>query len=185
MDRNPLVHRSTRLTGLLLLVVAGGITFGATPPTTDAPDEQTCATNSENRQLDFWLGDWRVVAPGSAPNAASRVYLTLDKCMVVESWDGGRGHIGENMLAYSSDDHSWRGMFVDNRGRVHIFNDGKAMPGAVEFSASSQGPGGGTVLNRVKIVRLDPDKVEQLWQKSSDNGITWSTEFRGEYLRKH
>ena len=183
MEKNRLVHRSSQFIGLLLFVVST-ISFAASPQTNSLADERTCASNAETRQLDFWLGDWSVVAPGSAPNAASRVYLTLDKCMVVESWDGGRGHIGENMLAYSSDDHSWRGMFVDNRGRVHIFTSGRALPNAVEFSASGQGPSGQTVLNRVKIVRVDPDKVEQLWEKSTDNGVTWSTEFRGEYLRK-
>jgi hypothetical protein len=26
--------------------------------------------------------------------------------------------------------------------------------------------------------------VMQLWQKSADNGITWSTAFRGEYSRR-
>src|SRR5206468_69746 len=26
--------------------------------------------------------------------------------------------------------------------------------------------------------------MEQIWEKSSDNGATWVTEFRGEYLRK-
>jgi len=26
--------------------------------------------------------------------------------------------------------------------------------------------------------------VEQVWEKSSDSGTTWTTEFRGEYSRR-
>jgi hypothetical protein len=40
------------------------------------------------------------------------------------------------------------------------------------------------IVNRVRIVRIGPDKVEQIWEKSSDHGATWTTEFRGEYSRK-
>ncbi|HWO28104.1 MAG TPA: hypothetical protein VNO32_04830, partial [Candidatus Acidoferrum sp.] len=110
-------------------------------------------------------------------------YLELDKCVIVESWDGGKGHSGENMFAYSSDDKSWHGMFADNQGRVHVF-EGKVSPGSAEFFGPSRGPGGKAVLNRIKIVRASADKVEQSWEKSTDNGSTWKTEFRGEYTRK-
>lgn len=165
---------SATMAGMALCLASQA--FGATP----AP---SCATDPASRQLDFWLGNWAVGAAGSAPNAHSKVYLALDQCMVVESWDGGRGHRGENMLAYSVDDKSWHGLFVDNEGRVHVFWSGKASPGAAEFTGPSSGSDGTTVLNRVKIVRLSADKVEQIWEKSTDSGATWSTAFRGEYSR--
>ena len=121
--------------------------------------------------------------PGTTGSAGSKVYLELDKCVIVESWDGGKGQFGENMFAYSSDDKSWHGMFADNQGRVHVF-EGKVSPGSAEFFGPSRGPGGEAVLNRIKIVRVSADKVEQSWEKSRDNGSTWKTEFRGEYTRK-
>ena len=40
-------------------------------------------------------------------NAHSTVSLSLDKCLVVENWDGGRGHSGQNVFGYSADDKSW------------------------------------------------------------------------------
>ena len=150
-----------------------------------AVEPQPCPTNPQSRQLDFWLGNWTIGAPGSSGNATSNVYLALDKCMVVERWDGGRGHKGENMFAYSLDDRSWHGMFADNEGRVHVFVDAKVGPGSAEFSGPSRGPDGQPVLNRVRIVRVGLDKVEQLWEKSTNNGATWSTEFRGEYSRRN
>lgn len=147
------------------------------------PVASSCSDNSESRQLDYWLGDWKIASPGAGPNATSRVHLELGGCMVVESWDGGRGHTGENMFGYSADDKSWHGMFVDNQGRVHVFVDGKVASGSAEFSGLSRGANGEAVLNRVRILRISPDKVEQIWEKSSDHGATWETDFRGEYLR--
>jgi hypothetical protein len=31
---------------------------------------------------------------------------------------------------------------------------------------------------------VNADKVEQIWEKSADNGATWAMEFKMEYLRK-
>ena len=145
----------------------------------------TCATNSESRQLDYWLGDWKVGAEGSSGNAHSTVSLSLDKCLVVENWDGGRGHVGQNIMGYSADDKSWYGMFADNEGRVHVFTSGKVTSGSAQFVGASHGSNGETVLNRVRVVRLTPDKVEQIWEKSTDNGSTWNVMFKGEYSRIH
>jgi hypothetical protein len=142
-----------------------------------------CSTNSENRQLDYWLGNWSVGVPGSSGNAHSTVSLLLNKCLVVENWDGGRGHSGQNIFGYSADDKSWYGMFADNEGRVHVFTSGKVSSGSAVFEGTNRGPNGEDILNRVKVTRLTPDKVEQTWEKSSDNGTTWNLVFRGEYAR--
>jgi hypothetical protein len=168
----------------LLLVAAVAACIGLAPRVYGAAPEGPCSTNPEGRALDFWLGDWNIAGPGSAPNAKSTVTVVLDKCIIVETWDGGRGHIGENWFGYNADDKSWHGMFADNKGRVHVFVNGKVAADSAEFSGPSQAADGGTVVNRVRIVRIGPDNVEQIWEKSSDSGATWTTEFRGQYSRK-
>jgi hypothetical protein len=67
---------------------------------------------------------------------------------------------------------------------VHVFVNGKVASGSAEFSGPSQRTDGQMIVNRVRIVRIGPDKVEQIWEKSSDLGATWTTEFRGGYSRK-
>jgi hypothetical protein len=153
-------------------------------PTFAAADSAPCSTNAESRQLDYWLGQWTVTVPGVPGTSTSDVSLSLDGCLVVESWDGGKGHKGENMFAYSADERSWHGMFADNQGHVHVFVNGKVAAGSAEFSGPSRGPNGEAVLNRIRIVRVEANKIEQTWEKSTDNGVTWKTVFRGEYAKK-
>jgi hypothetical protein len=170
---------------LILMLETLAVLFGVVLATSifasTIPD--SCATNPENRQLDYWLGNWKVGADGSSGNARSTVSLSLDKCLVVENWDGGHGHRGQNVFGYSADDKSWYGMFADNEGRVHLFTSGKVASGTAEFEGASRGPRGENVMNRVKVIRVNPAKVEQTWEKSTDDGASWNVVFRGEYSR--
>jgi len=178
------VHQAKLLPHTFLILAAAASVGVAAQPASGAPEPTSCATNPEARQLDFWVGDWSIASPGAGPSATSKVYLDLDKCLVVESWDGGKDHRGMNMFAYASGEKSWRGMFVDNEGRAHIFADGKVAAGSAEFVGPSRGPNGEAVLNRIRVVRLAGGKVEQTWDKSFDNGATWTSQFRLEYSRK-
>jgi hypothetical protein len=167
-----------------LVVIAGCLCFAA-PSAFSATEPGPCAADSAIRQFDYWLGDWVISTNEKPGTATSKVYLSLDKCAIIESWSDGKGHAGENIFAYSFDDHSWRGMFVDNRGHAHVFVDGKVADGTAEFDGPSRGENGDAVLNRIKIVRLDANQVKQTWEKSTDNGSTWTTLFSGAYSHKN
>jgi hypothetical protein len=176
---------SSRWFRSVLVLVGVALWFALTvPPSFAAPDSAPCSASTESRQFDYWLGDWTITYPGAPGGSTSTVRLELDKCMVVERWDGGKGHSGENLFAYSADDKKWHGMFADNQGRAHVF-EGKVAGGVAEFYGPSRGPNGEAVLNRIRIIRISGDKVEQSWEKSTDNGGTWTTGFRGEYSRKN
>ncbi len=79
----------------LLLVSAVAACFLLAPRLYGAAPTGPCSTNPDNRALDFWLGDWNIAGPGSSPGAKSSVTALLDKCIIVETWDGGRGHMSE------------------------------------------------------------------------------------------
>jgi hypothetical protein len=144
-------------------------------------DEHPCAANTETRQLDYWLGSWSMGS--GADKSVSKVTLSLDKCMFVEHWENGEGHVTEKMVAYSPEDKNWYGIFVDNQGRAHVFVDGRVSSDIAEFHGPSRGPKGAIVLNRLKVVRISADKLEEVWEKSTDNGSSWTTAYRAEYSR--
>ncbi|MFZ0503755.1 MAG: hypothetical protein WAM44_08585, partial [Chthoniobacterales bacterium] len=59
-------------TGLFMLALAGCIS--AAHPSASAA-ETPAATDPENRQFDFWLGDWAIADPNGSSEASSRVSL--------------------------------------------------------------------------------------------------------------
>jgi hypothetical protein len=166
---------------LLAAAVAGAT---AAAPARAAEEAQPCAVNAPSRALDYWVGEWSVNSAAGGESSTSTVRLLLDQCVVVENWGDGRGHDGENVFGYSQGDRDWRGMFFDNRGHVHVFVSGKVADGTAEFLGPSVGAHGEAVLNRIRLVRLAHDRLEQIWEKSVDNGQTWSRQFRLEYTRR-
>jgi hypothetical protein len=74
------------------------------PPAVSAADPGACGANAQSRQLYYWLGDWSVSYSGAPRGSASKVRLALDKCLFAETWQDGKGHKGENYVAYSADD---------------------------------------------------------------------------------
>ena len=180
LNKNALRLSGGSTTWLSLAVLA---TSFCTAPPAFAAETQGCASATESRQFDFWLGDWNVTYPGATIPSSSQVSLDLGQCLLVESWHGGKGHSGKNMFAYSSDDKKWHGMFADNQGRVHVF-EGKVSSGDAEFFGRSPAADGQAVLNRIRVVRVGENEVQQTWEKSFDQGATWTVAFRGNYLRK-
>jgi hypothetical protein len=158
--------------------------FASLSFTLRAAESSPCAANAAARQLDYWLGDWAVASPDAPGKGHSKVSVSLDECMVVESWGSDTGnHAGENVLAFNSGDKTWYGLFVDNHGRVHSLK-GAMTPGAAELQGPAADENGRALLKRVRVVRVNPDKVEQIWEKSLDGGSSWLPEYRMEYLRK-
>lgn len=172
-----------RLTNALLYV-----TFALSPGLTALPARATagqppCAANAQGQGLDFWLGRWSISDGEQPSRATSVVALSLGKCLVVEKWGDAAGHRGENLFGYNLDSRTWNGMFADNEGRIHLFDHGTVAAGKAEFYGRSLGTDGKAVLNRVSIVRETRDDIEQTWEKSADNGTSWTTVFQGKYSR--
>jgi hypothetical protein len=139
-----------------------------------------CASDPVVHRFDFWLGDWSV----DAGRGRSDVHLSLDQCEVVESWASNTSdHRGENTIAYNSEEKIWYGLFVDNRGRAHMFR-GTVSEGSADFQGPGRDERGAAVLKRVRVVRVSSRTVDQIWEESADHGATWVADFKMEYLRK-
>jgi hypothetical protein len=162
-----------------LLVTAAIFCFGRQGLA--ANDSQACAKDAEIRELDYWLGDWTMGS--GADKSTSKVSLSLEQCMFVEHWENSKGHVTQKMFAYSLEEKNWSGMFADNEGRVHVFLNGKVSAQKAEFGGPSRGANGEAVLNRLSVIRVSPDRVQEIWEKSTDNGATWTTAYRADYTR--
>jgi len=145
-----------------------------------------CASTPENRQFDFWLGDWNVVTTqGAVPAGSSRIELILGDCVVQENWQSdGNPYSGKSYNTYNAALKRWEQYWVDNSGG-NIFFYGGLKNGVMDYWTDEiPQPGGPALKRHLQFFKLGPDKVRQFSQGSTDGGKTWKPEYDFTYLRK-
>lgn len=157
----------------VVAMLAAGTLWGA-------PGPAVC-TGSAYGALNFWVGGWKVADPAGNELGSSKIEPGLDGCELIETWASGNFG-GRNVHAYSSEDHHWHQLNVDNHGHVHAF-EGAANEAGLEYSGVSKNGTGGDVLNRMDIVKQSASRVRVWWRKSADSGKTWSTAYEAIYSR--
>jgi tetratricopeptide (TPR) repeat protein len=150
-------------------------------------NEKPCAYAAENRQFDFWLGDWKVVtSQGETPAGDSRIELILGDCVVQENWTsaGNIGYSGKSYNIYNAASKRWEQYWVDNTGG-NIFFYGGLNDGIMDYWTDEiPQPDGQKLKRHLQFIKLGPDKVRQFSQGSNDGGKTWFVEYDFTYNRK-
>ena len=167
------------------VIAAFAIQLAATSPPKHAPPlefSSACASH-EQRQFDFWLGDWEVVDTATGTKAGHNlVTVILAGCGVAEHWTGVEGSKGTSLNAYVAGDRHWHQTWVDNQGGLlqlsGAFRDGRMTMSGVRTTKA-----GKTVTDRIVWTPLKNGSVRQVWDTSIDRGLTWRTVFDGTYVR--
>ncbi len=150
-------------------------------------NEMPCANTVENRQFDFWIGEWNVVVSGTeAPQVgSSKIELILNQCVVLENWTSARSpYAGKSFNIYNTDLKRWEQFWVDNIGGT-IFFHGNLQNGVMDYWMDDVRQPDGKMLRRhLQFFKLDADTVRQFSQGSNDGGKTWSAEYDFTYRRK-
>jgi tetratricopeptide (TPR) repeat protein len=150
-------------------------------------NQKPCAFAAENRQFDFWLGEWNVVtSQGETPAGDSRIELILGDCVVQENWTstGNVGYSGKSYNIYNAAAKRWEQYWVDNTGG-NIFFYGELKDGVMDYWTDEIPQLDGKKLKRhLQFIKLGPDKVRQFSQGSNDGGKTWFVEYDFTYNRK-
>jgi hypothetical protein len=143
-----------------------------------------CAAAPENRQFDFWVGEWDVQNPKGQPAGTSSVQLILGDCTIFENWTSASGtYSGKSFNIYNSSLKKWQQFWTDDKGGVLEFT-GEYRDGELRYTGESLDQKGNHVLHRLTFFNLAPARVRQLWEQSTDGGKTWTTVFDGLYVRK-
>ena len=150
-------------------------------------NQEPCAYAAENRQFDFWLGEWNVVtSQGATPAGDSRIELILGDCVVQENWTsaGNIGYSGKSYNTYNAALKRWEQYWVDNAGG-NIFFYGAWKDGIMDYWTDElPQPDGKRLKRHLQFIKLGPDTVRQFSQGSNDNGKTWFVEYDFTYNRK-
>ncbi len=149
-----------------------------TPPTPAVP-----CTAAENRQFDFWIGDWDVTHPDGRPAGTNLIKPILNGCVLHESWKGRGNFVGESFNVYDARRKVWHQTWVDGTGGT-LMLDGKIENGSMTLSDKDvPGKPDRNAVNEITWTPNADGSVRQHWRVSKDGGKTWQTSFDGKYVK--
>lgn len=149
-------------------------------------NQRPCAYTLENRQFDFWLGEWSVTTTqGAIPAGDSKIELILEDCVVLENWKSmNNPYAGKSYNIYNQAAKRWEQYWVDNVGG-NIFFYGELKDGVMEYWTDEIPQPDGTKLKRhLQFFPMGHDTVRQFSQGSTDDGKTWHIEYDFTYKQK-
>jgi tetratricopeptide (TPR) repeat protein len=147
-----------------------------------------CAYAKENRQFDFWLGEWAVsTTQGDVPAGTSKIELILEDCVVLENWKSlNNPYSGKSYNIYDQALKRWEQYWVDSAGGNIFFHGELGKDGVMDYWTDDIPQNTGPNLRRhLQFIPMGPDKVRQFSRGSVDGGKTWSVEYDFTYVRKN
>lgn len=139
-----------------------------------------CEHTPENRQFDFWIGEWTVETTTGQQAGTSKVERVLNGCALLENWSGGGD--GKSLNIYNASKKQWQQFWVDSSGEVHEYSGG-LVNGEMHFEGPASDHDGNRTMRRMTFTRLDAGRVKQKGEVSPD-GKNWSIEYELIYAPK-
>lgn len=139
-----------------------------------------CEHTAENRQFDFWIGEWTVETTTGQQAGASKVERILNGCALLENWSGGGD--GKSLNIYNASKKQWQQFWVDSGGDVHEYSGG-LVNGEMRFEGPASDRAGNRTVRRMTFTRLDGGRVRQRGEVSPD-GKDWTVEYELIYVPK-
>jgi hypothetical protein len=136
------------------------------------------------RTADFILGQWRVESASGAPIGTLGVDSNLRDCLLeafVRAPRSPRAYVGRSFILYDRFVQRWYMFYADNAGDFQQLS-GPATAGALVLTGVRRSPHGDVQL-RMSWTALTTNELLQVWDTSSDGGLTWTETERLTYLR--
>lgn len=151
-------------------------------PVVCAAEAPASCSAPEHRQFDFWLGDWRVHAPGGAFAALNRITSEYGGCVIHERYANGRGFSGESLNVYDPTRKVWNQTWVDDSG-VLLTLEGRWNGKSMVLEGVGPDASGAQAKQRITWTPHADGSLRQLWESADATGV-WTVVFDGSYTRK-
>jgi len=179
---NRKTQKTSRITKILLLIaLVFNLGIGNLMANEDKKANKAC-TNEEQRQFDFWIGDWDVYDAKDRLVGHNKIFPILEGCALSENWVNVKGVPGVSYNFYDAAEKKWHQTWVDQTGGA-LYLDGGLVDGKMVLSGNRPGKDGNTV-QRITWSPLNDGRVKQHWEVSKDDGKSWSDAFVGFYKKK-
>lgn len=132
--------------------------------------------------FDFWLGEWDVtnLADGTAAGT-NRVTREVGGRVLVERYETDRGFSGMSLNGFDEDAGRWHQCWMDSTGGVLDLYGG-LVDGSMVMTGETATEGA-TAIDRISWTPNRDGTVRQHWERSKDQGASWTTVFDGLYSR--
>ena len=175
----------------ILPVVLSACWIASASAQSSAPAAQPApCSEAEQKQLDFWVGEWDLTWPGQnggAPgHGTNSVHRVLGGCVVQENFSGEDAmHLrGMSVSLFDVRSGKWKQTWVDNEGG-YIDLVGGFANGEMTLSRQATRPDGTQVQMRMVYKNISKDEFDWSWESSKDGGKTWSVVWPIHYKRKN
>lgn len=175
--------KPTLLAILLILLIVPWVFGDDAASTTTTTPTPPCST-PEFRQFDFWLGDWDLVWSDTG-RGRNTITSTLGDCVIEENFttEGALPFVGRSLSTYNVRTGKWHQTWVDNSGAYLDFEGGKVGDSMI-LSRQAVDTSGNTFLQRMVWFDIEQNSLNWRWEKSTDSGSTWQTQWAIEYTRR-
>lgn len=147
-----------------------------------SPPKPATAQLDAARQFDFWLGEWDCTW-GEGERGTNSVYLDLGDNVVVESFDArpAMEYQGMSHSVYDRTAGLWKQTWVDSEGTYLDFA-GRFENGVMELRRTGELEGRPAVF-RMRWFDIERDSLSWAYERSVDEGETWTTLWAIAYTR--
>ena len=158
------------------------------PGSTPAVPLDPCGA-PEQKQLEFWVGDWDLTWPGEKQgelgHGTNSIHRMLDSCVVQENFSGGSAmHLrGMSVSIFDTRAHKWKQTWVDNEGGYLDFV-GEFKDGQMILARDGVRPDGTKVIQRMVFKNITAKEFDWNWEASTDGGKSWQVVWPIHYKRK-
>ena len=140
------------------------------------PGPAPACTTPENKQFDFWIGDWEVTEAASGAHAAQvRVERILDGCVLLEQYQDPGGLKGQSFTIYDAPRQVWHQSWVTNRGQL-LTLEGRLGADGMVLNGKFLSPDHNETLVR-GTWKPEGASVRETAVTSTDGGKTWKPWF--------
>ncbi len=163
--------RSILLLAFVLLLCSAALVPQNAPPG-QRPDP---CVSPEQKQFDFWVGEWDLTWPGEKEGEVSRgtnsIRRVMDGCVVEENFNGGDSlHLrGMSVSTFVARAGKWKQTWVDNEGGYLDFV-GEFKQGQMILARETLAPNGEKLLQRMVFKNISANELDWSWESPRDDG---------------
>jgi hypothetical protein len=167
---------------LALILISNSVVSFAQQTTSVANNPPSCS-QPEARQFDFWIGEWNLEW-GSGSKGRNVIEKSLGGCVIVENFDGTPAIPlrGMSVSTFNPRSRRWHQTWVDNQGSyLDLVGEYKTSSMVLQRKGTVNGK---EVLQRMVWYDIKQDSLQWNWERSEDEGKTWTVLWKIKYLRK-